>query len=413
MNRKFFGLLGTMAVVASAGFAGQYETDDYTVDVAQIAGTGSLSQSFYAPSVVRTLDDQYVHLYFMGTHDINPDPVSDSVYLYRGTNNYTGWNNAYAPHPSAPAQTPSTCTFGCPGRILPNTSSSNTLVNDPTRAYGGPNAWRDEQYFTARRRVRLLAVRSNTPQTPRDTIYGVSTDGVNFNWYGLVKNHTATNYGFGWQELTIGTTSYWYGLIGYSIPGGARGVGAIRATLNLSSTSDIPITGIQVYTASGWQNLPVSTDPSFLWEFPADNSRHPLDIWPGIRHASLHKYGQGWEVYGAAVNPNFDIACACPTTPSPGLNEIVYKVLDISLAATPDLMFSSASQLPIEAETPGNPRCMPGGHAGSRHFPVLLDWVTNHKILYSATNDPSPQRTGCTTATFPGQYIVRTFLKTR
>ncbi|HEV2851419.1 MAG TPA: hypothetical protein VHC97_01320 [Thermoanaerobaculia bacterium] len=412
--RRLIAALATFLATLAAGSAqaAYYETTGNPVNVSQIAGTGSLSQSFYSPSAVRTLDNTSVLLYFMGTHDINPDPVSDSVYLYTAPNTWNGWNNAYTPHPSTPAQ-PNNCTFGCPGRILPDTSSANTLVNDPSEAYGNPWAWRDDVFFQANRKIRLLATKSDTPQTPRDILYGISGNGVAFTWYGLIRNLTTNNISVIWREVSIGSVAYWYGFVRTAVPGGARQSGAIRAQLNTSSSSDIPISAIEVWTGSGWQTLPPSSDPRFRWEFPADGSRNPKDLWQGVSHASFHKTAAGtWEIYGARNNPSIQ-NCGCLNQPPPGNNELVYKILDITQAGNPDAMFTAAPTQAIEAESPGSPRCMPGDHAGSRHYPHLLEWVANNKILYSATNDPSAQRPQCPTATFPGQYIVRTFLKLR
>ncbi len=217
------------------------------------------------------------------------------------------------------------------------------------------------------------------------------------------------------RDADLGGVAYWYGVVELVYkdgrPAPTDGLGVIRARVATSYTSNLPIQDLQAWTSGGWTNLPLSSDPAFLFELPANGSVQPSIIWSGVRHPSFHILNNGqWQVFASGTNAVYS-NCGCFVAGA-ARNQIVFRNVDKLGAANPAKMFGDVATQVIGADSLGVPRCMPGDHSNSRNYPFLLEWTAN-RLFYSATNDPTTARPQCPVTSFPGMHIIRTFLKDR
>mgnify|MGYP001620200598 CR=1 FL=1 len=147
-----------------------FERSDTQIPVTTIAGSGSYEAGFYGPSVVLSLDGQKSFLYMMGGDGEGFGTRCDSVYVYEHPATFAGLNSAYVPTAGTPKPN---------GRILPDESSTNPLINQigPAYCYGAPAAWTDVNAPTASKRYRMTAPKPSNDDFS-EILYGVSTNGV-------------------------------------------------------------------------------------------------------------------------------------------------------------------------------------------------------------------------------------------
>lgn len=415
-----------------------YETTEFPVDVQPIVDFQNVQTSVYGPAVVQSYDLSRVFLYWMGGNGEGFGQRCDSVFGYSNPNTWSGWNNAYLPIPSTPRPN---------GRILPDESSTNSLINGlgPLFCYGAPWAWTDVSAPATKRKYRMTAPKSSNNIFDR-ILYGVADDtptstanGGIFRWTGLLRTDLTASgerlqlLRLSWREVTLGTTKYWYGFLGFyyaksdgSIAPPGPGFGALRAELDTSFATDLPVLDLQIWvtTASGagaWINIPTCNSGSdFRYCIPNDPLYKPRQVMFG-EHPNLHFAKQGaspdyhWELwYSGSGGRTKDCGCFNSTSNNPaGFGDrILYRRVDMT-QANPDLAVQTfPTDYQLQSETPGSPRCMPSDYDTGRIHGVLLEW-TNARVFYSSTNDPRGSLTQCRSGDFFGQYLVRTLLKAR
>lgn len=429
MTKLTMSALILLAVLASrvAQATGQYyESAAQAVPISNIVGSGSFSSSAYAPSAIRTYDNTTVYLYWMGFTSLVPG-YGDEVFVYQAPNTWGGVNNAYTPRSGTPQPA---------GRILPDERpTSNPLVRVTSYFYGSPWAWTDTSAPVGLRKYRLLSLRSPDAVIFREMLYGVSEDGANFRWRGLIRVDYDPN-GDGtidlrlskiaWREVSIGGILYWYGYtdLRFTDTPAQTGLGVIRARVDTSYSTDLPIFGIDVWTATGWVALPFNPAAgvdSFPWTIPANGSIKPKVVWQGVRQPSLHYAKQGasstfhWELYGRGQGPRTnDCGCMNSTSTNPnGLGDrIRYRQLSMTSDNAETVLNTFPTLYTVESDTFGSPRCIPSDYDNGRNYPFLIEWL-NNRVFYSATNDPGPPGHTTCQSDFFGQYIVRTILLQR
>ncbi len=415
----------------ASGTGQYYETTEFAIDVQPIVDFQNQLTAAYGPAAIRSYDNSKVFLYWMGGDGEGFGTRCDSVYAYSNPNAWSGWNNAYSPIPGTPRPN---------GRILPNETSTQTLINQigPSYCYGAPWAWTDATAPANLRKYRITSPKAGNDIFDK-ILYGVGDDnptspsnGGLFRWYGLLRTDYNVNgetihlLRLTWREVTLGTTKYWYGFLGYFTRQNGSlvdyGLTAMRAQLDPSFASDLPITNLQLWVTSGgigtWANLPLcSAGSEFLFCLPSNASYRPRLIAFG-EHPNLHLAKQGasadyhWELWlTQAGSRTKDCGCFNETSNNPaGFGDrLHYRRVDMQ-QANPEVALQAFPLIyQVQAEAPGSPRCMPGDYDTSRIHGFLLEW-TNARVLYSSTNDPHGSIPVCRSDYF-GQYLVRTLLK--
>jgi len=357
------GLLaaGTL-LLTNAAFAQRIETSGGQ----QIVGTGDTWTTWYAPTVVVSLDGQRSFLYVQGDEDLGISP-QDQVFLFDRPNTWAALTSAVD--------------LDSRIQILPNPPRGQGITCGATGLcfYGHPYVFSDSGRYL------MFAHKSPDAINFNEMLLGCSNDGIDWYWRTLFTTQAGRNIPSATARYSkIGANHYFWGFVqsGYDVSPFRVRLSS-HSALNCSNPSSWTsvLSSVEFQRTSGtWASVAIGGQ---LSNSVALKTSIGFEVEPKLLWMSDH-----WELWtsrGSTPNPH----CGCDSGAGSNFEaSIAYRTVTPSYSIGPRQTLYSYI------------RCLPASYPQSRAYPTIVEGTN---LLYSMSQDLN-----CPQGNYPGAYIVVT-----